>query len=92
MQKKLITFFFNNLKLIGLIFLIILSVAIAAYSNQKENLIKNQNIDFINNIYFKKTLNEIVSNLEPRYKKYNHKIKSGETFDKILSGRRVSNM
>ena len=85
MQKKLITFFFNNLKLIGLIFLITLTVSIAAYSNQKKNLSKNQNIDFINNIYFKKTLNEIVNNLEPRYKKYNHKIKSGETFDKILS-------
>ena len=85
MQKKLITFFFNNLKSIGLIFLIILTITIAAYSNQKEKLSKNQNNDFINNIYFKKTLNEIVNNLEPRYKKYNHKIKSGETFDKILS-------
>ena len=84
MQKKLITFFFNNLKSIGLIFLIILTITIAAYSNQKEKLSKNQNNDFINNIYFKKTLNEIVNNLEPRYKKYNHKIKSGETFDKIL--------
>ena len=85
MQKKLITFFFNNFKLIGLIFLIILTVTIAGYFNQKENLSKSQNFDFINNIYFKKTLNEIVNNLEPRYKKYNHKIKSGETFDKILS-------
>ena len=85
MQKKLITFFFKNLKSIGLIFLIILTVTIAGYSNQKENLIKNQNNDFINNVYFKKTLNEIVNNLEPRYKKYNHKIKSGETFDGILN-------
>src|SRR5210317_2524120 len=85
MQKKLITFFFNKLKSIELIFLIILTITISVYSNQKENLIKNQNIDFINNIYFKKTLNEIVNNLEPRYKKYNHKIKFGETFDKILS-------
>ena len=85
MKKKLLTFFFKNLKLIGLIFLIIITVIIATYSNQKENLSKNQNNDFINNIYFKKTFNEIVNNLEPRYKKYNHKIKSGETFDKILS-------
>src|SRR6056300_924333 len=85
MQNKLITFFFNNLKSIGLIFLIIFTVIIAAYSNQKENLSKSQNFDVINNIYLKKTLNEIVNNLEPRYKKYNHKIKSGETFDKILS-------
>ena len=86
MKKKLITFFFKNLTLIGLIFLIILTVIIATYSNQKKKLSKNQNSDFINNIYFKKTLNEIVNNLEPRYKEYNHKIKSGETFDKILNG------
>ena len=85
MQKKLLKFFFKNLRFKGLIFLIILTVIIAAYSNQKENLSKNQNNDFINNIYFKKTLNDIINNLEPRYKKYNHKIKSGETFDKILS-------
>ena len=84
MKKKLLTFFFTDLKIMGLIFLIILTIIIVAYSNQK-NLNKNQNNDFINNIYFKKTLNEIVNNLEPRYKKYNHKIKSGETFDKILS-------
>ena len=84
MQKKLLTFFFKNLKSIGLLFLIILTIIIAGYSNQKENLVKNQNNDFIDNIYFKKTLNEIVSNLEPRYKKYNHNIKSGETFDNIL--------
>ena len=68
MQNKLLTFFFKNLKSIGLIFLIILAVIIAVYSNQKEKLGENQNNDFINNIYFKKTLNEIVNNLEPRYK------------------------
>ena len=75
----------KKFKIQKLIFFIIFTVTIAAYSNQKESLSKNQNNDFINNIYFKKTLNEIVNNLEPRYEKYNHKIKSGETFDKILS-------
>ena len=84
MQKKFLTFFFKNLKSIGLIFLIILTVTIAGYSNQKENLNKNRNNDFINNIYFKKTLNEIINNLEPRFKKYNHKIKSGENFNNIF--------
>ena len=48
---------------------------------------ENENYDkFINNTYFKKTLKEIVTNLEPKYKKFSHKIKSGETFDKILNG------
>ena len=76
----------RNLKVIGLIFLIIFTITIATLSNHQKNLVKNQYINLINNIYLKKTLNEIVNNLEPRYKKYSHKIKSGETFDKILSG------
>jgi len=75
-----------NFKGLGLIFLIIITIVIATLSDQQKKLNKNQYNNFINNIYFKKTLNEIVNNLEPRYKKYNHKIKSGETFDKILSG------
>jgi len=54
-------------------------------SNYQKNLNSKQYNNFINNIYLKKTINEIINNLEPRYKKYNHKIKSGETFDRILN-------
>ena len=86
MIKTLIPFFFKNLKTLGLIFLVVFTIAIATLSNHQKKLNKNQYNNFINNIYLKKTLNEIVNNLEPRYKKFNHKIKSGETFDKILSG------
>ena len=86
MQKKLLQLFFKNLKLLGLIFIIIFTVIIATLSNHQKKLNSNKNNNFIDNIYLKKTLNEIVNNLEPRYKKYNHKIKSGETFDKILNG------
>ena len=85
MQKKLLQLFFNNLKLLGLIFLIIFTIIIATLSNHQKNLSSKKYNNFIDNIYLKKTLNEIINNLEPRYKKYNHKIKSGETFDKILN-------
>jgi murein DD-endopeptidase MepM/ murein hydrolase activator NlpD len=86
MQKKIIQFSFKNLKLLGLIFLIIFTIFISTYSGYQKKISINEYNNFIENIYFKKTLNEIVNNLEPRYKKYNHKIQSGETFDKILSG------
>ena len=85
MLNKLLSFFFQNSKIFGLVFLIIFTIAITIFSNQQKNSNKNQYNNFINNIYVKKTLKEIVNNLEPRYKKYNHKIKSGETFDKILN-------
>jgi len=86
MLKKLRSSLIKNLKVTGLFFLIIFTIVIATLSNYEKNLNKVQYNNFINNVYFKKTLNEIVNNLEPRYKKFNHKIKSGETFDKILSG------
>ena len=85
MQKKLQSFFFKQLKVLGLIFIIIFTIIVATLSNHRENLKSKEYNYFINNIYLKKTLSEIIDNLEPRYKKYNHKIKSGETFDKILN-------
>jgi murein DD-endopeptidase MepM/ murein hydrolase activator NlpD len=86
MQKKLLPFKSKNLKLLGLIFLIILTLFVSIISNHQKKITSNQHNNFIDNIFLKKTLNEIVNSLEPRYTKYNHKIKSGETFDKILDG------
>ena len=74
----------KNIQIFGLIFLIVITVVLTSYFNFK----KNNNIqaynNFIDNVYFKKTLSHLVDNLEPKYKKIKHKIKSGETFDKIL--------
>jgi murein DD-endopeptidase MepM/ murein hydrolase activator NlpD len=85
MLKKIKSSLLNNLKIFGLILLIIFTIIVATLSNHQKKISKSQNNNIVDNIYFKKTLNEIVNNLEPRYKKYNHKIKSGETFDKILN-------
>jgi len=74
----------KNIQVFGLIFLIAITVVSTSYFNFK----KNNNIqaynNFIDNIYFKKILSHLVNNLEPKYKKIKHKIKSGETFDRIL--------
>jgi murein DD-endopeptidase MepM/ murein hydrolase activator NlpD len=86
MVKKLRSTLIKNLKVLGFLLIIIFTIIIATLSNHEKKITKDKYNNFINNIYFKKTLNEIVNNLEPRYKKYNHKIKSGETFDKILDG------
>ena len=86
MRKKLITLFFDNSRIILLVFLIIFTAIIATFSTYQKRLKDNKFNDLINNTYLKKTLREIVNNLEPKYKTYNHRIKSGETFDKILDG------
>ena len=84
MLKILKTKIKKNIEIFILISLIIFTGGSTSYFNyQKFNNQKTYN-NFIDNIYFKKTLKEIINNLEPKYKKIKHKIKSGETFDKIL--------
>ncbi|WP_440653521.1 peptidoglycan DD-metalloendopeptidase family protein [Candidatus Pelagibacter sp. HIMB1542] len=84
MFKNLFSKIKKNIEIFGLILLIILTAISTSYFNstKKENLEIYNN--FTDNIYFKKTLTHIVENLEPKYKKIKHKIRSGETFDKIL--------
>jgi murein DD-endopeptidase MepM/ murein hydrolase activator NlpD len=86
MRKKLVKLFFDNSRIILLVFLFIFTTIIATFSAYQKKLKDNKFNELINNTYLKKTLREIVNNLEPKYKTYNHKIKSGETFDKILKG------
>ena len=74
----------KNIQVFGLILLIMITVVSTSYFNFK----KKQNIqiynNFIDNVYFKKTVTNLVDSLEPKYKRINHKIKFGETFDQIL--------
>ena len=74
----------KNLEIFLLIFLILITAVSTSYFNFKKSKNQKNYNNFIGNIYFKKTLNEIINNLEPKYKKIKHKIRSGETFDKIL--------
>ena len=86
MLKKLKTLFFDNSRIMLIVFLIIFTTIIATFSAYQKKINKNKFNNLISNTYLKKTLREIVNNLEPKYKTYNHRIKSGETFDKILNG------
>ena len=82
MLKKIILK--QKIEVKALVFLILLSSVFTTYFNFEKNK-KNETLNnLIQNIYLKKSLNHIVDNLEPKYEKINHKVKLGETFDKIL--------
>jgi len=75
----------KNIEIFTLIILILISAISTSYYNYKKQVKEENYNNFVDNIYFKKTLDYIFNNLEPKYKKVKHKINSGETFDKILS-------
>ena len=84
MIKNLKNKFKENFEIFALIILIFIASIFTTYFDYKKKLENQTYTNFIDNIYFKKTLKYIVQNLDPKYKKIQHKIKSGENFDKIL--------
>ena len=80
----------KNIEITVLAFLIIFTVISTSYYNFKKNLHNEIYNGFIDNIYFKKTLNQIIQNLEPKYEKIKHKVETGETFDNILENYQIN--
>ena len=74
----------KNPEIFYLFLLVLIAVISTSYYNFNKNKIYNNYRVIINNIYLKKTLNHFFNELEPRFKKINHSILPGETFDNIL--------
>ena len=89
MLKKIKLRLKKNLEIFALSLLILVTITFTSYYNyNKENIFNNYS-SLLDNVYFKKSFNQILDNLEPRFKKIEHEISVGETFDKILEGYRV---
>tara|TARA_B110000196_G_scaffold205039_1_gene175729 strand:+ start:139 stop:1443 length:1305 start_codon:yes stop_codon:yes gene_type:complete len=81
---NLLKIFKKNIEISFLFLLIVLSIISTQFYNNKKILINKSYKDVINNIYFQKGLDYVFNKLSPKYININHKISSGETFDKIL--------
>ena len=80
----------NNSELSFLFLLVFLTLIITNYYNHKNKIVREGYKDLVNNTYFQKSLNHVFDNLSPKFKNISHKVKNGETFDKILSNYMVS--
>ena len=84
MLKKFKLKFKKNLEIFILGLLILITIIFTSYYNYNKKKIFNNYSNLLDNVYFKKSFNQILNSLEPRFKKIEHKIDIGETFDKIL--------
>ena len=84
MLKKIKIKIKKNLEIIALSFLVLITIIFTSYYNYNKKKIFNNYSNLLDNVYFKKSINHLLNNLEPRFKKIEHRINIGETFDKIL--------
>ncbi|WP_415304148.1 peptidoglycan DD-metalloendopeptidase family protein [Candidatus Pelagibacter sp. Uisw_090] len=80
----------RNIEFLFLLLLLLITIASTTFYNNNKISINEDYKEVINNIYFQKSVNQIFDNLKPRYKNIDHKISSGETFDKILNNYSIS--
>ncbi len=74
----------KNTEIFALALLIFVTITSTSYYNYNKKKIYQNYKNTFNNVYLKKTIHHFLDNLEPRFKRINHKISAGETFDKIL--------
>ena len=90
-SNKIIKIIKKNIEITFLFLLLLITISSTSIYNEKKVLIDENYKNLINNIYFQKSINQIFDNLVPRYKNINHKVSSGETFDKILNNYSIPN-
>ncbi|MDB9979597.1 peptidoglycan DD-metalloendopeptidase family protein [Candidatus Pelagibacter sp.] len=90
-SNKIIKIIKKNIEITFLYLFLLIAISSNIIYSEKKILIDENYKDLINNIYFQKSINQIFNNLVPRYQNIDHKISSGETFDKILNNYSISN-
>ena len=72
----------RDLFALGLILCI--TILITTNHNIKKQKFLEKQKNFVNNVFFQKTLNTLFSNLDQKFQKIKHKVVDGESFDQIL--------
>ena len=91
MLKKIKLKIKKNLEIFSLGLLILVTITFTSYYNYNKKNIFNNYSNLLHNVYFRKSINQVLNNLEPRFKKIEHEISVGETFHNILEEYSVKN-
>ena len=90
MINKIKTKVKKNTEIVALSLLILITIISTTYYNYNKKKILNNYKNIINNIYLQKTATHILDNLEPKFKKIDHKVFPGETLNTILEEHSIS--
>ena len=82
--NNLLSIIKRNLEISALIILILLSAVSTQIYNYNKKQIGDNYFKLLNNTYFQQSLAHILSNVEPRLNNVEHKVRPGDTINKIM--------
>ena len=80
----------NNIYLILLVSIILFTILSTNYFSVLKRNQENSLLNILENTFFKKSINHLVKNLNPRFTYLNFKVNQGDTFEKILNQLKIS--
>ena len=80
----------NNIYLILLVSIVLFTILSTNYFSVLKRNQEDSLLNILENTFFKKSINHLVKNLNPRFTYLNFKVNQGDTFEKILNQLKIS--
>ena len=74
----------SNYEVFFVILLVLISVVITQLYNKSKSIYEKRYINLINNLYFQKTINHIIEELNPKFEYVEHKVSTNESLNSIF--------
>ena len=81
----------SNYEVFFVILLVLISVVITQLYNESKNIYQKRYINLINNLYFQKTINHIIEEINPKFEYIEHKVSNNESLNSIFTKYNVKN-
>ena len=80
----------KNYEVFFVILLIIISTIITQLYNESKKIYEKRYINLINNLYFQKTVNHIIEEIQPKFEFIEHRVSQNESLNSIFAENNVS--
>ena len=80
----------KNYEVFFVILLIIISTIITQLYNESKKIYEKRYINLINNLYFQKTVNHIIDEIQPKFEFIEHRVSQNESLNSIFTENNVS--
>ncbi len=90
-KSKSLNFIKKNYEVFFILILIIITTTITQLYNKTKRVYEKRYISLINNLYFQKTLNHLINEIQPKFEYIEHRVSQNESLNSIFNEYNILN-